>query len=120
MLLVTIAARLGAMAAWLTLLASTGLVGLVDAYGTPGETPHIRKYLYAGGHYDSDGAGAHIFRDQMYVEHLIPLDRKVKPYPIVFIHGQAQTGTVCTPILLELRLHGGFLFSFRLASVFLC
>jgi hypothetical protein len=31
----------------------------------------------------------------MYVEKLTPAAGVTKPHPIVFIHGQAQTGTVC-------------------------
>lgn len=31
----------------------------------------------------------------MYVEHLLPISGRTKPYPIVFLHGGAQTGTVC-------------------------
>ncbi|OCK81654.1 alpha/beta-hydrolase [Lepidopterella palustris CBS 459.81] len=58
------------------------------------ETPCTRKYFYTGGHYADDGTGNHIFKDQMYVEQLTPLHTGPrKPYPIVFIHGQAQTGT---------------------------
>ena len=57
------------------------------------ETPHTRRYFYAGGHYADDGAGGHIFKEQSYVEHLAP-HTITKKHPIVFIHGQAQTGTV--------------------------
>jgi len=57
--------------------------------------PHTRKYFYAGGHYADDGTGNHIFKDQVYVEQLTPLNGPTKPHPIVFIHGQAQSGTVC-------------------------
>lgn len=67
-------------------------------YGSPQpleDTPHTRKYFYAGGKYVSDGAGANIVRDQIFVEHLIPVGGPKKKYPLVFIHGQAQTGTVC-------------------------
>lgn len=55
--------------------------------------PHTRKYFYAGGHYADDGTGNHIFKDQVYVEQLTPLNGPTKPYPVVFIHGQAQSGT---------------------------
>lgn len=41
-----------------------------------------------------DGAGGHIFRDQMYVEKLQPAGGATNKTPVVFIHGQAQTGTV--------------------------
>ena len=59
-----------------------------------GETPHIREYLYVGGEYTGDGAGGHIFHNQMYVEKLSPTQGSTHPFPIVLMHGQAQTGTV--------------------------
>jgi hypothetical protein len=40
-----------------------------------------------------DGSGGHIFKDQMHVKKLSPVSTKRKtPNPIVFIHGQGQTG----------------------------
>ncbi|KAF3491255.1 uncharacterized protein GIQ15_00772 [Arthroderma uncinatum] len=57
------------------------------------EVPYIRKYFYVGGEYADNGKGEHIFKDQMYVEHLIPVRGPAKQNPIVFFHGQAQTGT---------------------------
>ncbi|CAG1997342.1 unnamed protein product [Fusarium graminearum] len=57
------------------------------------EIPSIRSYFYVGGAYVSDGAGGEIFRDQMYVERLSPAGGAKRETPIVFIHGQAQTGT---------------------------
>lgn len=58
------------------------------------EEPHVRSFFYAGGGYADDGTGNHIFRDQMYVEHLSPEDGATHETPIVLIHGQAQTGSV--------------------------
>ncbi|PGG97472.1 hypothetical protein AJ79_09192 [Helicocarpus griseus UAMH5409] len=58
-----------------------------------GETPCTRTYFYAGGKYVSDGKGGHSFEDQIYVEQLSPIKGSTKPYPLVFIHGFAQTGT---------------------------
>ncbi|KFY88028.1 hypothetical protein V500_06618 [Pseudogymnoascus sp. VKM F-4518 (FW-2643)] len=58
-----------------------------------GETPHIREYFYVGGEYTGDGAGGHIFHNQMYVEKLSPTQGSTHPFPIVLMHGQAQTGT---------------------------
>lgn len=52
-----------------------------------------RTYLYVGGKYTTDDDGEHIFTDQMYVEKLTPA-RISKPHPIVFVHGNGQTGTV--------------------------
>ena len=72
------------------------------------EIPHTRRYFYAGGHYADDGAGGHIFKEQSYVEHLAP-HTITKKHPIVFIHGQAQTGTVRYHFFLLLfKLHLGY------------
>ncbi|KAK8084314.1 hypothetical protein PG997_005585 [Apiospora hydei] len=57
------------------------------------ETPHRRSYFYVGGKYVDDGAGGHLFQDQMYVESLSPVDGPSQSTPIVLIHGQGQTGT---------------------------
>ncbi|KAF5021123.1 hypothetical protein F66182_6823 [Fusarium sp. NRRL 66182] len=57
------------------------------------EVPAIRSYFYVGGQYADDGVGGHVFRDQMYVEKLVPVDGVVKETPIVMIHGSGQTGT---------------------------
>lgn len=67
---------------------------IVAASGWCGEVPAQRSYMYVGGQYILNDAGQHIFADQMYVEKLTPAAGVTKPYPIVFIHGQAQTGTV--------------------------
>lgn len=52
-----------------------------------------RSYFYVGGNYTLDSDGEHIYTDQMYVERLSPANI-TQPYPLVFIHGQGQTGTV--------------------------
>lgn len=64
------------------------------ATSSHGEVASIRNYFYIGGGYADDGKGGHIFRDQMYVEHLKPVNGGAQKTPIVIIHGQAQTGTV--------------------------
>lgn len=51
-----------------------------------------REYFYIGGSYVNTSTG-HLFMDQMYVEKLSPTAPS-QPYPVVLIHGQAQTGTV--------------------------
>ena len=63
---------------------------------TSQETSVSREYFYAGGQYvdDGTGTGQHVFKDQIYVEKLSPGVKCPKPYPLVLIHGQAQTGTV--------------------------
>ena len=58
------------------------------------EAAYHRNYLYVGGQYVQDNSGGHVFTDQMYVEKLTPTQGVTKEHPIVFIHGQAQTGTV--------------------------
>lgn len=58
------------------------------------EAPMIRDYLYAGGQYAENTAGEHIFQDQIYVEHLLPVHGVTQNHPIVFLHGSAQTATV--------------------------
>jgi len=57
------------------------------------ETLAIREYFYAGGSYVNTSAG-YIFTGQIYVEKLSPV-QITQSHPIVFIHGQGQTGTVC-------------------------
>ncbi|KAK1590493.1 Alpha/Beta hydrolase protein [Colletotrichum navitas] len=57
------------------------------------EAPYVRSYFYVGGGYVGDGSGGHIFRDQMYVEKLLPVLGVTQSTPIVLIHGQAQTGS---------------------------
>lgn len=58
------------------------------------EAPYRRTYFYIGGRYEQNDQGEHVFKEQMYVEHLTPVEGSSKPYPLVFIHGQGQTGTV--------------------------
>jgi hypothetical protein len=71
----------------------------LDMNATSQETPVIREYFYVGGRYvdDGTGTGQHIFQDQMYVEKLrlaISCPKASPISPLVFIHGQGQTGTV--------------------------
>ncbi|CAI7592518.1 unnamed protein product [Penicillium bialowiezense] len=75
----------------LLLLISCALAA--TASSSRGEVPAQRSYMYVGGQYILDSAGEHVFADQMYVEKLTPAAGATKPQPIVFIHGQAQTGT---------------------------
>ncbi|EHK43946.1 hypothetical protein TRIATDRAFT_37577 [Trichoderma atroviride IMI 206040] len=80
-----------------TLLAAISGSAYADGPGSvsaaPSEVAAIRSFFYAGGGYADDGAGGHIFREQMYVERLQPAKGVTQPSPIVFIHGQAQTAT---------------------------
>ncbi|KAF2099338.1 alpha/beta-hydrolase [Rhizodiscina lignyota] len=68
--------------------------GPADAISTV-ELPYIREYFYSGGKYADDGSGegTHIFKEQMYVEQLTPRTGTIKKYPVVLIHGAAQSGT---------------------------
>ncbi|RDW83851.1 alpha/beta hydrolase [Aspergillus mulundensis] len=56
------------------------------------EALHRRSYFYVGGEYvnTTDGWMMH---NQMYVEKLSPANGTTQAYPIVILHGGAQTGT---------------------------
>lgn len=60
----------------------------------------IRDYFYVGGSYVEDtGAGGEVFANQMYVEHLVPPGGATQKWPLVFIHGQGQSGTVSSSVI---------------------
>jgi hypothetical protein len=67
-------------------------IGATPTTASPGEVPASRSYFYVGGSYVTTSTGT-LFENQMYVEKLSPIEPS-QPYPLVFIHGQAQTGTV--------------------------
>ncbi|KAA8644968.1 hypothetical protein EYZ11_004483 [Aspergillus tanneri] len=74
----------------------TGLIALASVtspLASSAEITYHREYLYVGGQYVQNADGDHLFSDQMYVEKLTPSGGVSKPHPVVFIHGQAQTGT---------------------------
>ncbi|KAF8855833.1 alpha/beta-hydrolase [Acephala macrosclerotiorum] len=75
---------------WL-LLFETGVAGPLPPRSSGEEALARREYFYVGGNYVTTGT-QHLFADQMYVEKLSPKD-PYQPYPLVFIHGQGQTGT---------------------------
>ena len=60
------------------------------------ESPYHRIYFYVGGEYvdAGSGVGERVSTGQMYVEQLMPVDGVKHPWPIVFIQGAGQTGTV--------------------------
>lgn len=60
------------------------------------EGAHRRSYFYVGGEAVDDGTGSghRVMMGQMYVERLTPTGDVVHPWPIIFIHGGGQTGTV--------------------------
>lgn len=60
------------------------------------DSQYHRSYFYVGGEYVDAGSGdgQRIFTGQMYVEQLTPADGDRHPWPIVFIQGAGQTGTV--------------------------
>ncbi len=70
-------------------------VSITDARDSNGEAAAVREYFYVGGNYVNTSSG-HLFSNQMYVEQLTPTN-PCQSYPLVFIHGQAQTGTVNLP-----------------------
>jgi len=85
----------------LRMICSSKLTALVfclanELLAIAADVPHTRKYFYVGGHYVNDTIGGHIMRDQMYVEQLAPAMGPSQPYPVIFIHGFGQTGTVQT------------------------
>lgn len=55
---------------------------------------HYRNYFYVGGRYVDNGKGGQIMEDQMYVERLTPAQGTSRTFPVIFIHGGGQTGTV--------------------------
>lgn len=75
----------------LILAACLLLVALVQ--GGPAEALHRREYFYVGGEYLNTTDGW-LLHNQMYVEKLSPSGGSSQPYPIVLLHGGAQTGTV--------------------------
>ena len=79
----------------LTLVLSRRILGAApadEARSSSGEAYASREYFYVGGNYVNTTSG-HLFVNQMYVEKLTPVLPSQK-YPLVLIHGQAQTGTV--------------------------
>ncbi|KAL8364949.1 hypothetical protein RB595_003982 [Gaeumannomyces hyphopodioides] len=72
---------------------ATATVFSLTVAGSDGEEPYVRTFFYAGGQYVDDGSGGKIFRDQMYVEKLLPVGGVTQTTPVVLIHGQAQTGS---------------------------
>ena len=50
-----------------------------------------RGFFYVGGHYVGE-PGKEIMQGQIYVEVLAPKEQR-RPYPLVLIHGAAQTAT---------------------------
>lgn len=72
--------------------ATLALVTMLSACATTGaDSPPLNGYFFVGGRY-VDTKGGPIMERQMYVEYRKPA-RPAKPYPIVMIHGAAQTGT---------------------------
>ena len=76
-----------------TMFTRLGLYLLALFSPTRGDTIHHRTYFYVGGNYSITDNGEHIYSNQIYVEKLTPA-QVTQPYPIVFVHGQAQTATV--------------------------
>ena len=60
------------------------------------ESAYHRSSFYVGGQYvdDGTGTGQHSLVGQLYVEQLIPIHGAKQPWPVVFLHGAGQTGTV--------------------------
>lgn len=77
------------------------------ATASRGEAQHEREYFYVGGNYITTPAGS-LFQNQMYVEKLTP-PRVSQAYPIVFLHGGAQTGTVSTTLSQQAVIYPSYL-----------
>ena len=82
-------ARNAVLALGLTL--SAGSSSAQDNPTVPPLTLAEHSYFFVGGQYVESG-GKRVMAGQMYVEHLTP-QKLTHPYPIVMIHGTAQTGT---------------------------
>ncbi|KAL4945139.1 hypothetical protein BDV06DRAFT_231826 [Aspergillus oleicola] len=79
----------------LALAASLLLPALVQgaaSQSAPSEALHRREFFYVGGEYVNTTDGW-LFHNQMYVEKLSPQGGSTQAYPIVILHGGAQTGT---------------------------
>jgi pimeloyl-ACP methyl ester carboxylesterase len=72
------------------LLAMAMTPGAFAQSGKPGSGP-LQGYFFVGGKYVDSKTGP-LMERQMYVEYRFPA-KVTKPYPIVMIHGAAQTGT---------------------------
>lgn len=78
---------------WPAIASSQGLQTPANLTELP-EVTAIRTYFYVGGNYVTDDTGMHRFKDQMYVERLVPAAGAKHRVPLIFIHGAGQTGTV--------------------------
>ncbi|KAL4967392.1 alpha/beta hydrolase [Aspergillus stella-maris] len=82
-----------ALAAYLLLPALVqGGAASASNNSAPSEALHRREFFYVGGEYVNTTDGW-LFHNQMYVEKLSPQGGASQPYPIVILHGGAQTGT---------------------------
>ena len=82
----------------------------------PAESPSHRSYFYVGGQYVECDEKQHVMTGQMYVEKLLPVNGATHRWPLVFIHGAGQTGTVSA---IHFLLPNAFLFLSNRNRVFL-
>ena len=77
---------------------------------TPESAGH-RSYFYVGGQYvdDENNPRERVMQGQMYVEQLTPLGGSRHPFPLVFMHGGGQNGSVRYSSGLEFICEGGLL-----------
>jgi pimeloyl-ACP methyl ester carboxylesterase len=82
-------------------IAAVSIVAAATAFAEPAKLPvpavdqsgvAARGYFYVGGHYVPGSDGKDVMDGQIYVEVLAPKDVR-RPYPLVLIHGAAQTAT---------------------------
>lgn len=83
--------RIGALSVVFALVA--GAIAMTTAQTSPAEPLSIARqgYLFAGGKYSTVN-GRQVLSGQLYAEFQIP-GKQSHPWPIVMIHGGAQSGT---------------------------
>ncbi|PFH57703.1 hypothetical protein XA68_14666 [Ophiocordyceps unilateralis] len=81
------------MAALLAFLLAVAAVAMMRDGVEETEVAYVRDFFYVGGHYENDGSGGVVLRDQMYVERLRPVAGATQPVPVVLIHGMGMTGS---------------------------
>ena len=84
--------KLASLTAALGLVATASWTAMAQqASKLPPSAANERSFFFAGGKYVGE-PGKEVMRGQMYVERLAPREIR-RPYPLVLIHGAAQTAT---------------------------
>ena len=77
---------------WALLAWSSAVLASQSTTPPASEAPAARHYFFVGGNYISTVSGT-LLVNQMYVEKL-SITKPSQKYPLVLVHGQAQTGSV--------------------------